>query len=466
MTPTIRFPIAESIQMPAAIIAATLQDIHRRESAVFLAEHPQSRALAAQTAPHFLYGVPLHWMHDWATPTPLFVREASGASFTCVDGRVYADFCLGDTGAMFGHSPAPVARAIAAQAARGLTTMLPTADAAEVGRLLTEKFALPFWQLATTASDANRYALRWARAVTGRRHIVVFDGCYHGTVDDTLVDLVDGVVHTRASLLGQAHDVSQFTRVVDFNDLAALEAALADRQVACVITEPALTNVGMVLPEAGFLEGVRRLTRKYGSLLLIDETHTISSGPGGAARALGIQPDLLVIGKPIAGGLPCAVYGFTAELAERMLRAKNAAPPGHSGIGTTLTANAMTMAALRANLAEVMTPAAYARMLPLAETLADGLRAVIARFSLPWSVTQIGARAEFQFRPQPPRNGREAEAAFDPLLERVIHLYLLNRGVMITPFHNMTLVCPDTSAEAIELLLRVFEACLAEIVRP
>ena len=451
--------------MPPAISAATLQDIHRRESAAFLAEHPQSRLLAAETAPHFLYGVPLHWMHDWATPVPLFVREAGGARFTCVDGHVYADFCLGDSGAMFGHSPPPVARAIAAQAARGLTGMLPSADAAEVGRLLAQQFALPFWQLATTASDANRYALRWSRAVTGRRHIVVFDGCYHGTVDDTMVDLVDGVARTRASLLGQAHDPARFTRVVDFNDLAALEQALADRQVACVITEPALTNIGMVLPEPGFLDGVRRLTRQYGSLLLIDETHTISSGPGGAARAQGIEPDLLVIGKPIAGGLPCAVYGFTAELAERMVRAKDQAPPGHSGIGTTLTANPLTLAALRANLAEVMTPAAYARMLPLAETLAEGLRAAIARFALPWSVTQIGARAEFQFRARPPRNGREAEAAFDPLLERVIHLYLLNRGVMITPFHNMTLVCPDTDSQAVGLLLRVFADCLAEITR-
>jgi glutamate-1-semialdehyde 2,1-aminomutase len=449
--------------MPNSISTSVLEKMQRREAATFLAEHPRSRQLAAQTQPHFLYGVPLHWMQDWSTPVPLFVREAQGARFTCVDGRQYDDFCLGDTGAMFGHSPKPVAQAIAAQAGRGLTTMLPGEDAAEVGRLLADAFGLPFWQLATTASDANRFVLRWARAATGRKQIVVFDGCYHGTVDDTLVDLVDGRPRCRDSLLGQAYDLTQFTRVVDFNDLAALEATLADGQVACVITEPALTNVGMVLPEPGFLDGVRRLTRTHGSLLVIDETHTISSGRGGASRAWNIEPDLLVVGKAIAGGLPCAVYGFTADVADRMVRAKAAAPPGHSGIGTTLSGNPLTLAALRANLSEVMTEAAYARMLPLAEHLAQGLRAVIAEFALPWSVTQIGARAEFQFRATPPRNGREAEAAFDAPLERAIHLYLLNRGVLITPFHNMTLVCPETGTDAVEHLVGAFTACLAEL---
>jgi glutamate-1-semialdehyde 2,1-aminomutase len=449
--------------MPNSINSAALERMQRRETATFLAEHPRSRQLAAQTEAHFLYGVPLHWMQDWATPVPLFVREAHGARFTCVDGREYADFCLGDTGAMFGHSPAPVARAIAAQAGRGLTTMLPGEDAAEVGRLLAETFGLPYWQLATTASDANRFVLRWARAVTGRKHIVVFDGCYHGTVDDTLVDLVDGRARYRDSLLGQAYDLTQYTRVVDFNDLVALEVALADSDVACVITEPALTNVGMVLPETGFLDGVRRLTRAHGSLLVVDETHTISNGRGGACRAWKIEPDFLVVGKAIASGLPCAVYGFTAEMADRMVDAKAAAAPGHSGIGTTLSGNALTLAALRANLSEVMTDAAYAHMLPLAAHLAQGLRAAIAQFSLPWSVTQIGARAEFQFRATPPRNGREAEAAFDAPLERAIHLYLLNRGVLITPFHNMVLVCPDTSRDDVDRLLNSFAACLAEL---
>jgi glutamate-1-semialdehyde 2,1-aminomutase len=450
--------------MSSSINAAVLQPLCLREAASFLATHVQCQAMAARTAEHFLYGVPMHWMSDWSSPIPLFVREAHGAHFTCVDGHEYADFCLGDTGAMFGHSPAPVARAIAAQAARGLTVMLPSADAVEAGKLLAEHFGLPYWQMATTATDANRFVLRWARAVTGRKHIVVFNGCYHGTVDDTFIDLVGGRPARRDSLLGQVYDIAEYTRVVEFNDLAGLEAALADNQVACVITEPALTNIGMVLPQPGFLEGVRELTRRNGSLLVLDETHTISTGPGGAGRAWGIAADFLVIGKPIAGGLPCAVYGFSAEMAERMRKAKNAAPPGHSGIGTTLSGNALSLAALRANLAEVMTPSAYQRMLPLAERLAAGLRAAIHCHDLPWCVTQIGARCEFQFRHQPPQNGSEAEAAFDPLLERALHLYLLNRGVLITPFHNMTLVCPETSANDVDRLLNAFDRCLDEIV--
>ncbi len=342
--------------------------------------------------------------------------------------------------------------------------MLPSTDAAEVGRLLAMQFGLPYWQLATTASDANRFVLRWARAVTGRKQIIVFDGCYHGTVDDVFVDLVDGHPVTRTSLLGQAYDMTQYTRVVDFNDLTALEAALSDQQVACVITEPALTNVGMVLPEPGFLAGVRAMTQRYGTLLVVDETHTISTGPGGACRAWKLEPDMLVIGKPVAGGLPCAVYGFTADLAERMQQAKNAAPPGHSGIGTTLTGNALSLAALRANLSVVMTAQAYAAMEPVAEYLAEGLATAIAARRLPWSVTRLGARSEFQFCATPPKNGREAKQAFAPALERLIHLYLLNRGIMITPFHNMTLVCPETSRAAVERLHSHFSACLDEIL--
>ena len=441
-----------------------LDFLQRREVDTFIAAHPRSRALAEETRHHFLYGVPLHWMNDWATPVPLFVEQAQGARFTCVDGQEYDDFCLGDSAAMFGHSPAPVARAIASQSARGLTCMLPSTDAAEVGRLLAMQFGLPYWQLATTASDANRFVLRWARAVTGRKQIVVFDGCYHGTVDDIFVDLVDGHPVTRTSLLGQAYDMTQYTRVVDFNDLTALEAALSDQQVACVMTEPALTNVGMVLPEPGFLEGVRAMTQRYGTLLVVDETHTISTGPGGACRAWELEPDMLVIGKPVAGGFPCAVYGFTADLAERMKQAKNAAPPGHSGIGTTLTGNALSLAALRANLSEVMTVQAYAAMGSVAEHLVEGWATAIAARRLPWSVTRLGARSEFQFCATPPKNGHEAKQAFAPALERLIHLYLLNRGIMITPFHNMTLVCPETSRAAVERLHSHFSACLDEIL--
>ncbi|HNH12424.1 MAG TPA: aspartate aminotransferase family protein [Rhodocyclaceae bacterium] len=434
--------------------------LRAEEAQRFVALHPRSVALAEPTARHFLFGVPMHWMNDWSPPTPLFAACAQGARFTCADGIEHADFCLGDTGAMFGHSPPPVAAALARQAARGYTTMLPSEDAAAVGELLTERFGLPFWQLALTATDANRFVLRWARAVTGRKQIVVFNGCYHGTVDDVFVDLVDGKPAQRDSLLGQAHDLRQFTRVVEFNDIAALEAALADGQVACVITEPALTNIGMVLPAPGFLDAVRELTQRHGSLLVFDETHTISTGLGGWTRTYGPTPDMLVLGKPVAGGLPCAVYGFNADLAERMRRAKAEAPPGHSGIGTTLSGNMLGIAALRANLAEVMTGDAYATMLPLAERLAAGLREIIARHRLPWCVTRVGARCEFQFCSTAPRNGSEAGAADDHELSQAIHLALLNRGAMITPFHNMMLVCPATTGADIDHLLAAFDAVL------
>ncbi|WP_028228296.1 aspartate aminotransferase family protein [Paraburkholderia ferrariae] len=439
------------------------QRVLAREREAFIAARPKSQALSARAAQHLLFGVPLHWMNDWSTPFSLYVETARGATFTDADGHRYADFCLGDTGAMFGHAPEPVGRALAAQAARGFTTMLPGEDAAVVGEALAERFGLPYWQFAMTASDANRFALRWARAATGRQQIVVFNGCYHGTVDDVFVDLVDGRPTQRASLLGQVHNLLPYTRVVEFNDLGALERALADGEVACVLAEPAMTNVGMVLPEPGFWREAQALMRRCGTLLAIDETHTISSGPRGYAQAHGIEADLFVLGKPVGGGVPCAVYGFSAEFAARAQQAKLDAPPGHSGIGTTLTANMLSMSAMRATLTEVMTDAAYEHMFALAARLADGLSATIARHALPWCVTRVGARTEFQFCTTPPRNGTEARAAMDDELEHLVHLYLLNRGVLITPFHNMMLVCPDTTTADIDRLLEAFDACLAEL---
>ena len=441
------------------------QALMARERERFAAANPHSRALAERAGEHLLFGVPMHWMSDWATPFALHVHEAVGAHLTDVDGHRLADFCLGDTGAMFGHSPPAVARALAQQSARGITAMLAGADAAWIAEELAQRFGLPQWQFAMTASDANRFLLRWVRAATGRKTLVVFNGCYHGTVDDVFVDLVDGQPRQRDSLLGQVHDLTAHTRVVEFNDLAALERALAVGDVACVLAEPVMTNIGMVLPEPGFWASAQKLIRAHGALLVLDETHTISSGPGGYAQAEGLEADALVVGKPIAGGVPCAVYGMSADLAERAMQAKRRAPPGHSGIGTTLTANLLALAAMRANLAEVMTVTAYAHMLPLAESLATGLREAIARHGVPWCVTQVGARCEFQFAPVPPRNGSEAEALLDPELEQVLHLYLLNRGVLITPFHNMMLVCPQTSSADVARLLDVFDDCLAELTR-
>jgi glutamate-1-semialdehyde 2,1-aminomutase len=367
---------------------------------------------------------------------------------------------------MFGHSPAPVAEAIREQAGRGYTTMLPGEDAVWVGDELARRFGLPFWQVAATATDANRYALRWARAVTGRQKILVFDGCYHGTVEETLVRLKDGKTVPRSGQIGNVLDVARTTLVVEFNDLAALERALAEDEIAAVLTEPVMTNIGMVLPDKGFHEGLRALTRDAGVPLIIDETHTISTGPGGYTRAFNLEPDILVLGKPVAGGIPCAVFGVSEEVAARMesaQRCREGFSHGHSGMGTTLSANAFAMHAMRANLAQVMTEAAYAHMISCAESLSTNLKFLFTKHQLPWSVTQIGARCEFQFCATPPRTGRQAEAAFHDGLEKCIHLALLNRGVMITPFHNMILMCPQTTIGDVDRLLGALDETIGEL---
>jgi glutamate-1-semialdehyde 2,1-aminomutase len=391
------------------------------------------------------------------------VAEARGATITDVDGHRLDDFCLGDTGSMFGHSPPPVARAIRRQAGRGLTYMLPNEDAAVVGRLLVERFGLPLWQVATTATDANRFALRLARAVTGRPKILVFNGCYHGSVDETMVRLKDGRPVNRPGLAGEFRDLTQATRVVEFNDVAALEAALAARDVACVITEPVLTNSCMVLPAPGFHAALRAATRATGTLLLIDETHTISTGLGGYTRVHGLEPDLFVLGKPVAGGVPAAVWGMTDAVASRWDAYQRTKEPGYSGMGTTLSANPLQFAAMRATLEEVMTAQNHARMERLAARLEAGLTAAIARHGLPWHAVRVGARVEFVCAPGPLENGAEAEAAHAPALEAAIHLALVNRGCLIAPFHNMMLVSPATTARQVDRLVKAFDAVCGEL---
>jgi glutamate-1-semialdehyde 2,1-aminomutase len=445
--------------------ATPLDTLLAQERTRFIASHPRSMALARAAEAHYLFGVPLHWMRDWPSPATLFVEQAQGTALQCADGLRYRDFCLGDTGAMFGHSPAPVAEAIARQAARGLTCMLPSTQAPEVGQLLQERFGLPLWQLTLTASDANRFVLRWARAITGRPQLLVFDGCYHGAVDDTLVDRdpATGGTLPRASVLGHVHNHASFTRVVPFNDLAALEAALAPGDVALLLAEPALTNFGLVPPAPGFWEAAQALCRRHGTLLVLDETHTLSSGVGGYARAHGLQPDMWVAGKAVAGGLPCAVYGFTEAVGQRMRAAKTAAPEGHSGIGTTLSANALTLAALEAALRHLHTPASYGHMLRIAETLEAGLMQRIARAGRPWTVTRLGARMELQFMPHTPRHAQDVRDFGQPALEAFTHLFMLNRGVLLTPFHSMMLCSPATSAEDVQALLDAFDALLETV---
>jgi glutamate-1-semialdehyde 2,1-aminomutase len=406
----------------------------------------------------------MNWMVRSPGDFPLFVDEASGAHFTDVDGHRYLDLCLGDTGAMTGHAPAAAVEAIAERSRRGVTFMLPTEDAIWVGEELSRRFGLPFWQMALTATDANRFAIRLARHVTGRPRILVFDWCYHGSVDETFITLRGGVPGPRSGNLGPPVDPAVTTRVVEFNDVGALEEALAARDVACVLAEPAMTNIGIVHPAPGFHEALRDATRRTGTLLILDETHTICAGPGGYTRAHGLEPDVLTLGKPIAGGVPAAVYGLSAELADRVRRSIRPEESDTGGIGGTLAGNALSIAAMRATLAHVLTEEAYARTIPLAQRFSDGVERVLAAHRLPWHVTRLGCRAEYWFSPTPPRNGAEAAAAVDAELDRYMHLAALNRGILLTPFHNMALICPQTTEEDIDLHTRVFEESVAPLL--
>ena len=434
-----------------------LDSLLARETARFSAEHPRSVAMAVEAKAVWRGGAPMHWMGDWASPSPIFAERGEGARLIDVDGRAYDDFCLGDTPSMFGHSQPAVAAAAALRLNQGAGFMLPTPDAVTVGRLLAERFGLPLWQAAVTASDANRAAIRWARAVTERPVILVFDGCYHGMVEDCLVALKDGATAMKAGLIGQVHDLTATTRVVPFNDLAALEGALAPGDVAAVLAEPVMTNCGMILPEPGFHDALRRLTREAGALLILDETHTLSSGPGGYVRAHGLEPDMFVVGKAIAGGIPAAVWGVTAELSARMDAAQVRIGPGQSGIGTTLAGNALALAAMKTMLTEVMTDQAYGRMEAGAERLATGLTGAVARQGLAWSVVRVGARVELVFADPAPKNAAEMRKALDPELLAALHLWLINRGVLIAPFHNMMLVSPDTPDAAIDRLVEAVD---------
>ncbi len=399
----------------------------------------------------------MHWMRDWATPFPIYVKNAKGAVLTDVDGHDYDDFCLGDTPSMFGHARSELTAAIADQAAKGVGFMLPTETANAVGTLLVQRFGLPQWQVATTASDANRAAIRWARAVTGRANILVFDGCYHGMVDDCFVGLYDGKPANKKGLIGQIRDQTETTTVIPFNDVPALEAALRTGKIAAVLAEPVMTNCGMILPQPGFHKALRERTAQYGTLLILDETHTLSSGPSGYSGEHGLKPDMLVIGKAIAGGVPAAVWGVTSDLATRVNVAEAVAGPGSSGIGTTLSGNALAMRAMHVMLTEVMTDDTYASMLHGAEQLVAALRDVIDRHALPWSVVHVGARAELIFAPQPPHDAAAMRAMLDPKRLEAFHLFLINQGVLIAPFHNMMLISPQTSGDAIDRLAAATE---------
>jgi glutamate-1-semialdehyde 2,1-aminomutase len=420
--------------------------------------HPRSGSLFARARDSMLAGVPMPWMAEWAGSYPVFVSSASGARVEDVDGRSYVDLCLGDTGAMAGHSPPATVAAVASAASRGITTMLPTEDSIWVGEEMGRRFGLPSWQFCLTATDANRFAIRLAREITGRPKVLVFAWCYHGSVDETFVVVgPDGSARMREDNMGPPVDPALTTRVVEWNDASALERELSHGDVACVLAEPALTNIGIVLPSEGFHSQLRALTRAAGSLLVIDETHTICAGPGGYTKAYGLGPDLLTIGKAIAGGVPAACYGMSAEVAGRVqARLDDMAVTDVGGIGGTLSGNALSLAAMRATLSEVLTDDAFERMIALGARWAGGVRDVIDEAGLPWEVQQLGARAEYWFSPTPPANGSEAAAADDHELARFLHLHALNRGVLLTPFHNMALMCPATTEADVDAHTEVF----------
>jgi glutamate-1-semialdehyde 2,1-aminomutase len=442
---------------------ARLHALMSREEQKFVAEHPKSAALYERAQRSLLGGVPMNWMKKWAGNFPVFVAEAHGAHFTDVDGREYVDLCLGDTGAMTGHSPAPAAEAIARQAGKGITLMLPTEDALWVGEELARRFGLPYWQFTLTATDANRFSIRIAREITGRPKILVFNYCYHGTVDETFISLRDGTAGPRRGNIGPPVNPSETTRVIEFNDLPALESALAHGDVACILAEPVMTNVGIVHPDPGYWESAAEIARRHGTLLLFDETHTICAGLGGYIREHGLHPDMFVIGKPIASGLPAGTYGCSADVAAQITRRIQLEDCDTGGIGGTLAGNALSLAAMRATLEHVLTPAAFEHMIQLAKRFTEGVAAAIAEAGVPWHVTRLGCRAEYLFHPHPPRNGGEAAAAADFELERFMHLYALNRGILLTPFHNMALMSPATKAADIDLHTRIFREAVREL---
>jgi glutamate-1-semialdehyde 2,1-aminomutase len=442
-----------------------LATLTAREQRTYKARNPKS--LAAYQAAANLFGrVPMTWMNKSAGGFPLYLSKAHGAHVEDLDGHDLIDFCLGDTGAMAGHSPRATVEAVDRRFAElgGATAMMPSEDAQWVGAELARRFGLPFWSFALTATDANRWAIRLARAVTGRPKILFNNYCYHGSVDESLIVIgPDGEGMSRAGNVGAPVDVTVTSRVAEYNDLEGLERQLAHRDVAAVLMEPALTNIGIVLPREGYLSGVRELTRKHGTLLINDETHTFSAGPGGCTKAWGLAPDMLTIGKAIAAGIPAAAYGLSDELARRVSGRSDLDLIDVGGVGGTLAGNALSVAATRATLEHVLTGQAFEAMSDLSDRYTNGVQRVIDRYELPWSISRLGARSEYRFMNPAPANGGESNASADAELEDFIHVYLANRGVLLTPFHNMALMCPATTHKDVAQHHAAFEACIGEL---
>jgi glutamate-1-semialdehyde 2,1-aminomutase len=438
--------------------------IIEREQQQYSTTHSKSKRMFEHARKSLIGGVPMNWMIEWPGSFPIFAKGGYGSRILDVDGHTYVDFCLGDTGAMFGHSPKATVEAAVRQMHKGITMMLPTEDSVWVGEELARRFGLPYWQVAMTATDANRFSLRMAREATGRRKILVFNGCYHGTVDETLVRLVEGRVVPREGAMPPPIEPELTTKIVEFNDLNALEKALESRDVAAVLMEPVMTNCGIILPEEHYLEGVREITRATGTVWIIDETHTWCAGPGGYTEAHHLRPDMITVGKPIAGGIPAGAFGASREVYDKTIRNMLAETTGVNGLGGTLTGNALALAAMRATLQKVITKKAFDRMMPLAERFNEGVERIIHQSGVSWHTVRLGARVEYRFGAEPPRNGAEAIAAKDPLLNKYVHLYDLNRGILLAPFHNMALMSPCSTREDVDLHTRIFQDSVEQIM--
>ena len=441
-----------------------LTNLMTHEESRFLALHPKSGEAFKNAQKVMPGGVPMSWMAKWPGAYPIFVDTAQGAKFVDLDGNSYIDFCLGDTGSMTGHSPGPTVKAISAQMERGITAMLPTEDAAIVSKELARRFGLPLWQFTVSATDANRHAIRYCRMITGKSKVIVIDRCYHGSVDETFATLDEtGNTVAREGNIGAPVSLSETTRVVEFNNLAAMEAALKHSDVAAILMEPAMTNVGIVLPESGYLESVGELAKKYGAVWIIDETHTISVGAGGMTALHNLKPDILTIGKAIGGGIPTGTFGMTAEIAAAIARKIDREVIDTGGIGGTLAGNALSLAAMRATLSEVLTETAFVKMIELGDRWSDGVTAVINECNLPWHVNRLGARSEYMFLNRAPRTGAEAASAGDFELEQYLHLRLLNDGFLLTPFHNMALMSPYTTESDVDAHTEAFRKMCVEL---
>jgi glutamate-1-semialdehyde 2,1-aminomutase len=444
---------------------ARLKHLHAREEERFVARTSKSRELFEKAKGVMPGGVPMSWMTKWPGKYPLFVAAAQGAHFVDVDGHEYIDLCLGDTGSMTGHSPQATVEAISAQLKRGMTAMLPTDDAVAVSSELARRFGLPLWQFTVSATDANRHAIRYSRLITGKSKIIVIDRCYHGSVDETFATLdSSGKTVVREGNIGAPVPLDMTTRVVEFNDLEGMEAALKHGDVAAILMEPAMTNVGIVLPESGYLIAVGELAKKYGAIWIIDETHTISVGPGGMTADVGLKPDMLTIGKSIGGGIPTGTFGMTHDIASQIAKKTEREVIDTGGIGGTLAGNALSLAAMRATLTGVLTEKNFKTMIELGNRWCDGVDAAIKEFSLPWHVNRLGARGEYLFQGHAARTGGEAARAGDFELEQYIHLRLLNDGFLLTPFHNMALMSPYTTQKDVDAHTAAFRAMCQELV--